>query len=214
MWVFLNTIFYIMAVMEFALLVLFTLKYKLLDTPGRCIYFYIIIGNVFAIAGQTISMLEMNNLWIWPPLTALQLLSLSIFYYLVIERRSVKRFIKISAIPMAGIFVADYCWWHGPFVSNTVFLSIAYLLPTVYGAIFILQFLHSNKPPAFWFNAGIFIFFCGASLFPVTIEFFSVKEPYSILCNVLVFIGGMIQPVFLYIGLRKIVQESVKRIKY
>lgn len=217
---------YAVFTLECLLCILFIPKYKFLDTAGKWLYYYIIASTVLYALLEVLRFTAGNNIWGFTIGFLIQFIVLTGFYYLVLENLFIKRLIKVLTFMTAAVFLLDFFWWHGFFVFNTVFISIRTGLLMVYGVIYLFQLSSERKQadsallvsdlPNFWFNAGLFIHHSSSFLFSLTYNSYMLYPEKMWLLRyvaVMVFIGGFIEYMLIYIGWRKVGKRPVKGMK-
>lgn len=211
--------------LECLICLLFIPKYKLLDEAGKWLYYYVMAST----AGFIISMVLRwagNNIWVSSLMFLIQFIILTSFYYLITESAFIRQLIRILTFATAAVFLLDFFWWSGFFIFNSNFASVRTGLLIVYGGIFFFQLLSDRRStvaplriqdqPNFWFNAGLFIHHSSFFLLALTYNLYRVfpeKLWLFTYVNVLVFVGGLIEYILIYVGLRKVRSRPVKVMK-
>lgn len=217
------TVHHIMLTVECLLFIPFTLYYKWLDKAGKYIYYYVIASIVFAGGGFAMALANMNNRWYFSTMLFIQFCILSCFQAQVQKRLLIRRLVRLLIIPVTVISFLDFFWWEGPNTLNSIAGSTGIALLLIYESIFIVQLLFDrtlvlqtvfvHSLPNFWFNAGLFVLHNTSFLYLLTYNFlmkklYPDKEAilfYTIL-GACVFFSGIIQMIFFYIGLRKMMK--------
>ncbi len=207
--------FYIMTGIECLLLIPFTLNYRSLDKAGRWAYYYLISSAVFAVGSFVLAKVFHSNAWFMNVMHLAQFMILSFYYYLIIQNRLARQIVMLLMIPSLVLFFLDLFKLEGTHAFNSIFATIKTFLLLGYGMIFFLQLLFDenlikgsifiNTLPDFWFNSGLFIYFCSSFLVSLAYNFLSRhylqnnQDP----VQTLGFTGGIIEIILFYIGLMK-----------
>ncbi|MET6997175.1 hypothetical protein [Chitinophaga defluvii] len=144
----------------------------------------------------------------------IQFVILSIFFYHVIHAPFLRKLIRIVSGIATGIFVIDYSKLEGLRFFNSISTSISSFILISYGVLFFFQLLRDeeliqksiyiNSLPAFWFNAGLFIYLCCSFLFNLSYNFLQTNAITTITLLALIYISGIIQVILFYIGVLKV----------
>lgn len=215
-------IYYTTIALGFLVLVLFSRYNKWLDKAGRYVFYYVIISFIIPMLGFIAQTLE-DCFWILNIVYVLQFLTLSGFYFQIIKKILFKRLIVVLTLLAFVVFCLDYCWWEGPMKYNEIFGMVRISLLIIYGVVFMLQVMSDQELitkgisaqslPNFWFNAGTFIFYTGVFL-PMVSAYLLFDSPfYFTLTNTLVLVGGSIEFILYYVGVRKVKQQARRKLR-
>jgi hypothetical protein len=218
-------IFYIMEGIEFLLLIPFILNYKLLDRASRWIFYYVVSCVIFAIGSDVLARVFHNNMLFFKLMHFVQFVILSLFYNTCIKNRLIQRVIKVMPIVVALVFALDLFVIEGFYNYNSISAGFRSIVLLIYGGIFFWQMLtdkelveksiYIDTLPTFWYNAGIFLFYCTAFLFNISYNLLQkifAHDPRGNLISTVLTINnivGIIAMILLYIGLSKL-----KKLRY
>lgn len=205
---------------EIIILIPFLLKFKTLDAPGRWMCYYIISSIFFAISTYLLSNLGINNMWLFSLMNFIQFLILSRFYWCIIKHPTVKIIITYLPILVLGLCVADFLKFEGFKSYNSISAGLKSGIIIAYGVTFFLQLLtdkellenavYINTLSVFWYNSGIFIYFCSSFLFSISYNLIQPLEAEASMKQSMVFtlisinyVVAIIAMFLLYIGLTK-----------
>lgn len=211
--------FYIMEGVEFLLLIPFIMKYRTLDKSSRWIFFYLISSAVFAGGSHLFAYIMRNNMWFFSPMSLIQFLILTIFFYHVFKNQRLKKILLIVLGLVTCFAFTDFFFLEGPMAYNSYALSIENLFLLLYSVIYfwelmrdedlVKQSIFVNDLPSFWYNSGLFIYHCSnfmlslAYNFLQTTHFAHFDRSIQNATLSITFIGGFAEVVLIYIGLRK-----------
>lgn len=214
----LMTFFYAMTGIEILVLVPFMLRFKTLNTAGKWICYYIISSVVFAVGSIITRWGDHNNMWFFSVMNFIQFLILSFFYWSVIKKPAVRNIITALPILVLALCVADFLKFEGIKSYNSISAGVKSGIIIAYGVVYFLQLLvdkdliersiYINSLPVFWYNSGIFLYFCSSFLFSISYNLIQVPQyaqlamTYTLLC--INYTVAMIAMILLYIGLSKI----------
>jgi hypothetical protein len=218
-------IFYIMTGVEFLILIPFILNFKLLDRPSRWIFYYVLSSVIFAAGSDILGKLFNNNMWFFNLMHFAQFVILSLFYNACIKSRGIQTIIKVMPAVVLLVFILDIFVIEGFYTYNSISAGIKSIVILTYGGIFFWQMLtdkeliersiYIDTLPSFWYNAGIFLFYCTVFLFNISYNIlqkvFAPDPRGNVISTVLTInhIVGIIAMILLYIGLSKL-----KKLKY
>ncbi|PSL43324.1 hypothetical protein CLV51_10813 [Chitinophaga niastensis] len=208
---------------ECLILIPFVVNFKLLNPPAKWIFYYIISSIIFAAGSWLLSELFGNNMWFFSVMYFVQFVILSVFYWLTIKNEIVRTLIKIMPFIILLIFLLDFFKLEGIKAFNSISGGIRNIVIMVYAIIFFLQLLkdkdliekaiYIDSLPVFWYNAGIFIFFCTSLLFNISYNIIQESgiSNMGMTLTILVinYIVGIISMILFYIGLSK-----TKKLRY
>ncbi|MBC9933400.1 hypothetical protein [Chitinophaga qingshengii] len=205
---------------EIIILIPFLLKFKTLDAPGRWMCYYIISSLFFAISTSILANLHINNMWLFSLMNFVQFLLLSCFYWSIIKHPTVRIVITYLPILVLGLCIADFLKFEGFASYNSISAGLKSGIIIAYGVIFFLQLLtdkdllenaiYINTLSVFWYNSGIFIYFCSSFLFSISYNLIQTQIEEVVLQRDMVltlisvnYIVAIITMILLYIGLTK-----------
>ncbi len=127
---------------------------------------------------------------------------------------------------VAGIFAIDIFVLEGIKAYNSISAGVKSIVILIYGAIFFLQLLkdkslveksiYIDSLPSFWYNSGVFIYFCTIFLFNISYNLLqsqaangASKTNITIAILSINNLVGLIAMILLYIGLSKL-----KKLRY
>lgn len=208
--------FYIMEGVEFLLLIPFIMNFNILDKTGRWIFYYLISSVIFAVGTHVISIFSRNNMWFFTPMSVIQFLILTIFFYHVIKNQFLKKLVFAAAFLVFGFGVVDFLWLEGPLTYNSYSLTLQNFFLLLYSATFFWELLRDeelvkqsifvNNLPNFWYNSGLFIFHCSNFMLSLAYNIYQGTQFDRIIQHAtlsITFIGGFAEVVLIYIGLLK-----------
>jgi hypothetical protein len=160
-------------------------------------------------------------MWFFNFMHYLQFVVLSAFYYLCISNPILKKIIKVMPLIVAGIFAVDIFILEGIKAYNSISAGVKSIVILTYGAVFFLQLLRDktlienaiyiDSLPSFWYNSGIFIYFCTIFLFNISYNLLQAQadsgnSKINITITILSITNlvGLIAMILLYIGLSKL----------
>lgn len=200
---------------EVILLIPYITNLRLLGRGGKWNFYYLISSVVFAAGSVILARIFHNNLLFLTVMYFIQFVILSCFYKVIIKSPVVKRFIDILLIPVSIICLLDIFKFEGLDGYSSYFTSFRTLILIGYGIIYFWQLLRDEELvqnavfidslPDFWFNAGLFVYHCGAFLYMLTYNFL-LKGDDTLTASTTIgisFIAGIIQLILFYIGLLK-----------
>ncbi len=205
---------------EFIVLIPFLLKYKQLDPSSKWIFYYILGSLVFSSGSVLIMQLYGNNMWFFNLMQFLQFVILSLFYLTCIKSPKLRYLILRLPIVMLCIFSVDFFRMEGMKFYDSISTGIKAALMIFYAiALFMQQLgdkelieksIYINSLPTFWYNSGIFLYFCSTILFSISLSLTQTqKVQASIPMNmvyvtyVIVYSVGSISMILFYVGLTK-----------
>ncbi|WP_143313191.1 MULTISPECIES: hypothetical protein [Chitinophaga] len=205
---------------EALILIPFLLKFKTLDAPGRWMCYYIISSVFFALASSIMANLKINNMWLFSVMNFVQFVILSFFYWTIIKHPTVKLIITWLPILVLGLCIADILKFEGFKSYNSISAGLKSGIIIAYGVIFFLQLLtdkeimenavYINTLSVFWYNSGIFIYFCSSFLFSISYNLIQAQEAEAAIKQSMVltlisinYVVAIINMFLLYIGLTK-----------
>jgi hypothetical protein len=128
-------------------------------------------------------------------------------------------------VVVAAVFCLDIFVIEGIRAYNSISAGVKSILIIIYGAILFLQMLkdkdlieraiYIDSLPSFWYNAGVFLFFCTVFLFNISYNLLqqavTPQSMQQIITIILIInnIVGIIAMILLYIGVSKF-----KRLRY
>ncbi|WP_349318179.1 hypothetical protein [Chitinophaga sp. MM2321] len=194
------------------------MKYQQFDTPTKWVFYYILSSVIFAAGSAILAEIFRNNMWFFSVMHFVQFVILSVFYYLCINNPKIKTVIKIMPAIILIVFALDFFKIEGIRSYNSISAGIKSIIILAYGAIFFLQLLadkalieraiYINSLPVFWYNAGLFLYFCSTFLFSLSynlIQGSGIGNLEMTLTLISInYIVGIISMILLYIGLSKI----------
>lgn len=220
-----HILFHLMWGIECLLLIPFTLNFKKLGKSGKWIYIYLISSIFFAVCSFIIAYVTGNNMWFYNTMTFLQFVIKSLFFREIIKSRIFRNTTAIVLLPVLAIVLMDHFKWEGPTTYNSYATSIQTFILMVYSVVYFWQQLRDeelvqksvfiNSLPDFWYNAGLFVYHGSYFIFTLANNLaqalkgdIDAQTPASSLANsnlglAITFIGGVIQLLLLYVGLRK-----------
>ncbi|WP_144695905.1 hypothetical protein [Chitinophaga vietnamensis] len=202
---------------ECVVLIPFIIKFKSLDVSGKSILYYIASSVVFAGGSYVIQKLFGNNLWFFSVMNLVQFVILSIFYWHIIKNDTMRMVIKIMPVIITIIFLIDFFLIEGMQNFNSISAGARNFVIIFYGIFFFLQLLRDkdlieraiyiDSLPSFWYNAGIFLYFCTSFMFNISYNFIieAGMTPLMAITLVLssIYFVGTISMILFYIGLTK-----------
>lgn len=203
---------------ECLLLIPFIIYFKVLDKGGKWMFYYLLSSLIFAYGSLFIGHFWKNNMWFFSIMYFIQFVILSRFFQIIIKNELVKRCIALILLPVFIIFLADFLKLEGLYAYNSYFATAKTFILLIYGAIFFWQLLKDeelikksifiNSLPNFWYNAGLFIYHCGAFMLFLAYNLLQqAKEPTvprtMNLTISISYIAAIIQLILIYIGLVK-----------
>ncbi|NSL86574.1 hypothetical protein [Chitinophaga solisilvae] len=194
--------------------------------PSRWVCWYIVSSLVFAVGADLIQRLMGNNMWFFSIMHLIQFVILSVFYLICIKNPRVRTLIRIIPFIAVLIFSIDLFKIEGVRAYNSITAGVKSIVLLVYGAIYFLQLLkdkdlieqsvYIDTLPTFWYNSGLFIYFCTSFLFSISYNSLQAlqttgqaKLGMTVAILVINYVVGMITMILLYIGLLK-----TKRYRY
>jgi len=156
----------------------------------------------------------------------MQFVILSFFYYHSIKNPVLKKVIQIMPFILAGIFALDIFVIEGIEAYNSISAGVKSIIILIYGVILFLQLLNDknliensiyiDSLPVFWYNSGIFIYFCTIFLFNISYNLLQAQaESGNSKLNIKIAvlsisnIVAIISMILLYIGFSKL-----KKLRY
>ncbi|WP_343674486.1 hypothetical protein [Chitinophaga sp.] len=192
------------------------MKFNILDKGGRWIFYYLISSVVFAGGSHLIAYISRNNMWFFTPMSLIQFLILTIFFYHVIKNQLIRKILLIVLGLITCFATIDFFFLEGPMAYNSYSLSIENLLLLLYSVIYfwelmrdedlVKQSIFVNNLPNFWYNSGLFIFHCSNFMLSLAYNFLQHTHFDRSIQNAtlsVTFIGGFAEVVLIYIGLLK-----------
>lgn len=208
--------FYIMEGVEFLLLIPFIMNFNILDKTGRWIFYYLISSVVFAAGTHLITIFSRNNMWFFSPMSVIQFLILTTFFYHVIKNQLLKKLAFTAAFLVFGFAVVDFLWLEGPLTYNSYSLTLQNFFLLLYSILFFWELLRDedlvkqsifvNSLPNFWYNSGLFIFHCSNFMLSLAYNIYQGTQFDRSIQHAtlsITFIGGFAEVVLIYIGLLK-----------
>ncbi|SHL48643.1 hypothetical protein SAMN05444266_103485 [Chitinophaga jiangningensis] len=203
---------------EFLVLIPFLLKYRQLDPSSKWIFYYILLSLLFSAGSYLIMVLYKNNMWYFNLMHFLQFVVLSMFYISCIKSPKLRYIILRLPIVMLFVFSVDFFRIDGMKFYNSVSTGLKAALMIFYAISLFMQQLsdkelieksiYINSLPTFWYNSGLFLYFCSTILFSISLSLFQktqhenpdkmVLVTYSITYAI-----GSISMILFYIGLSK-----------
>lgn len=204
---------------EALILIPFLLKFRTLDAASKWMCYYIISSVVFASGSAVTANMGINNMWLFSLMNFLQFGILSCFYWTVIKHPTAKMIITYLPVLVLMLCIADFLKFEGIQHYNSISAGLKSAIIIAYGVIFFLQLLtdkeliensiYINTLPVFWYNSGVFIYFCSSFLFSISFNLIQALEPeatrWSKVSTVISisYIVAIITMFLLYIGLTK-----------
>ncbi|NLR57987.1 hypothetical protein HGH93_07735 [Chitinophaga polysaccharea] len=217
--------YYAMTGIELLILIPFILNYKLFDRPSLWIFYYIVSSIVFAVGSDVIGYLFHNNMWFFNFMNLVQFVIISLVYLSCIKSRVIKRVILFMPIVVALVFGLDIFVIEGFYHYNSISAGIKSIVILIYGVIFFWQMLNDKELieksiyidalPSFWYNSGIFLFYCTVFLFNISYnvlqQVFRPDPRGKVISGILTINNfvGIVSMILLYIGLSKL-----KKLRY
>lgn len=211
-------LFYLTWGIEFLLLIPFIFRFKELDQGGRWAFYYLLVSLLLASGSFFIAIFWRNNMWFLNIMAFVQFAVLSGFFQVVIKNTITKRLIAIIILPVFFLFLADLFKLEGLYAHNSYFTTLRTFVLILYGVLYFWQLLRDdelvkksifiNSLPAFWYNAGFFIYHCGSFMFCMAYNLNAASksaelhEVNRVLLSV-TYVAGIIQLILFYIGLQK-----------
>lgn len=204
---------------EFLVLIPFLLKYRQLDPSSKWIFFYIVISLLFSSGSYLIMILYKNNMWLFNLMHFLQFVVLSMFYLTCIKSPKLRYIIVRLPIVMLFVFSIDLFKLDGMKFYNSVTTGIKAALMIFYAISLYMQQLsdkelieksiYINSLPTFWYNSGLFLYFCSTILFSLSFNLLQKLQPVTIdnmglLTYVITYMMGSITMILFYVGFTKL----------
>lgn len=214
-------IYHFMVGTRVLILIPFILIYRFLNKEQKVLFVYAVSNAFMGVVGYALAKIYHNNMPFVTGMMLVQFFMLTIFYRHVLKNPNAKKILNIMLIPGTILCIVDISFLEGPLLFNSIFISFRTFLLIIYGVVFFLQMMkdeslieqsiYINELPAFWFNAGLFVCLCCGFPLDLCFNYLQKKPPgdpailnFFRITAALTWIGGVIQSILFYIGLRKI----------
>lgn len=141
------------------------IRFKLLPKEAKAIFAYLVLGAVTNTTATTMAKNGINNLPVLHLYTFFEFLVIVLFYSIVIGAEKSRRWFFLTTILFGIACTVNAVFFQSIYTFNSYTLSLGTLIIMLFAVNYFARVFNSvseervTSIPAFWFNAGIFLYF-------------------------------------------------------